>query len=143
MVQRRHVVKSMVLIRRPRDGAYLVSTDTDAFGNVYERPLGGHVEFGEYAADTARREIQEELEQELSELHLLGVLENLFDLDGDAHHEIVFVFTAVFADRRAYDVEEQRILDDPSERIRVRWRDPSTSAPPLVPASLHELIPKE
>jgi ADP-ribose pyrophosphatase YjhB (NUDIX family) len=111
----------MVLIRRPKDGAFLVSTDQDSFGKVYERPLGGHVEFGEYAADTARREIQEELGQELSELHRLDVMENLFDLDGEPHHEVVFVFTAAFSDRRAYDMEEQRILDDPSERIRVRW----------------------
>jgi ADP-ribose pyrophosphatase YjhB (NUDIX family) len=140
MVERRHVVKSMVLIRRPSDGALLVSADTDAEGNVYERPLGGHVEFGERAADTARREIQEELAQDVADLRLLGVLENLFEFDGDPRHEIVFVFNAAFADDRAYDVEDQSILDDPTQRIRVRWRDPSRTAPPIVPEGLGQLI---
>lgn len=130
----------MVLIRRPGDGAFLVSTDRDSLGNVYERPLGGHVEFGEYAADTARREIKEELGQELNDLHLLGVLENLFQLDGEPRHEVVFVFTAAFADESAYEVEDQGILDDASQRIRVRWRDPSSAAPPLVPVGLEQLL---
>jgi ADP-ribose pyrophosphatase YjhB (NUDIX family) len=139
--ERRQVLKSMVLIRRSGDAALLVSTDRDSFGNVYERPLGGHVEFGEYAADTARREIKEEIDQDLKDLQLLGVLENLFELDGESRHEIVFVFTGVFADERAYDIEAQGILDDPSQRIRVRWRrDPLSATPPLVPAGLKQFL---
>ena len=33
VVQRRQIVKSVVLVRRPRDGALLVSGDTDAVGH--------------------------------------------------------------------------------------------------------------
>jgi hypothetical protein len=40
----------MVMIRRPRDGALLVSESRAPSGELFHRPLGGHVEFGEYAA---------------------------------------------------------------------------------------------
>ena len=91
---RRQRVKSMVVVCRPKDSALLVSANVDAFGEEYERPLGGNVEFGEYASDAIRREIREEIGQELTDVLLLGVLENLFELDGAPGHEIVFVFTA-------------------------------------------------
>jgi ADP-ribose pyrophosphatase YjhB (NUDIX family) len=133
-------VKSVVLVRRSRDGALLVSADTDAAGNVYERPLGGHVEFGEYAADAARREMREEIGQELSDLRLVGVVENLYQLDGVPGHEIVFVFEARLEDEHAYEVEEQPILDDSSGRIRVRWRDASATTPPFVPDGVRQMI---
>jgi hypothetical protein len=42
---------------------------------------------------------------------------------GQVGHEIVFVFTAAFADEAAYEIGEQGILDTP-ERIRVIWRPP-------------------
>lgn len=130
----------MVVIRRPRDGAFLVSSDVDAAGNVYERPLGGHVEFGELAADTARREIGEELGQQLRDLRLIEVLENIFVLDGVQTHEVVFLYEAGFADERAYESDEQVIRDDPSGRIRVRWRDPNLMAPRLVPDGIGKVI---
>jgi ADP-ribose pyrophosphatase YjhB (NUDIX family) len=133
-------VKSMVVVRRPRDAALLVSRDADAAGNEYERPLGGRVEFGEFAADAACREMREEIGQELAGLRLLGVLENVFELDGVPGHEIVFVFTARFRDETAYDVEEQVILDDASGRVRVRWRDRLATAPPLVPGGIGRMI---
>jgi ADP-ribose pyrophosphatase YjhB (NUDIX family) len=68
----------MVLIRRPRDGALLVSEHADPAGAPFHRPLGGHVEFGEYALDTVNREFQEEIGQNLTGVRLLGVLENIF-----------------------------------------------------------------
>ena len=53
---RSQVVKAMAVIRRPRDGALLVSEHTDPALEPFHRPLGGHLEFGEYAAATVRRE---------------------------------------------------------------------------------------
>jgi hypothetical protein len=43
------IVKAMALIRRPRDGALLVSEQSDPAEAPFHRPLGGHVDFGEYA----------------------------------------------------------------------------------------------
>jgi ADP-ribose pyrophosphatase YjhB (NUDIX family) len=92
------------------------------------------VEFGEYALDTVRREFAEEIGQELTGVRLLGVLENIFGWRGETEHEVVFIFTAA----SAYEIEEQRILDNPDRRVL--WRPADADSPPLYPAGLTELI---
>jgi ADP-ribose pyrophosphatase YjhB (NUDIX family) len=129
------VVKAMAVIRRARDGALLVSESADP---LFQRPLGGHVEFGEYAADTIRRELLEEIGQVVTDVRLLGVLENIFGWRDGTEHEVVFIFTAAFASAAAYEVEEQLILDKPDRRVL--WRRPDAVSPPLYPAGLTELI---
>jgi hypothetical protein len=66
------------------------------------------------------------------------VLENLFVWGGAAKHEIVFVFTAAFADEAAYEIGEQAILDSP-DRTRVIWRPPGAVSPPLYPEGVADL----
>jgi ADP-ribose pyrophosphatase YjhB (NUDIX family) len=75
-------------------------------GGRYARTLGGAIEFGEHAADAIRREMREELGADILNPRLLGVLENIFELQGHRHHEIVFVFDADFADTALYDCVE-------------------------------------
>ena len=125
----------MALIRRPRDGALLVSEETSPSGAPFHRPLGGHVEFGERALDTVHREFQEEIGQALTGVRQAGVLENIFDWDGSTQHEIVFIFTAAFADETAYEIPEQTIRDGVG-RTRVIWRIPEMAGPPLYPEGL-------
>jgi ADP-ribose pyrophosphatase YjhB (NUDIX family) len=134
------IVKAMVLIRRPRDGALLVSEHTDPSLAPFQRPLGGHVEFGEYALDTVHRELREEIGQDLVGARLLGVLENIFQWHDAAQHEIVFVFAAAFADESAYDISGQEILDEPDGRTRVIWRPPDETSPPLYPVGVADLV---
>ncbi|MDQ2812295.1 MAG: NUDIX domain-containing protein [Actinomycetota bacterium] len=131
------IIKAMAVIRRPRDGALLVSQPAD---DSFARPLGGHVEFGEYAADTLHREFGEEISQQLTGVRLLGVLENIFPWQGGTEHEVVFIFSAAFADEAAYEIEEQVIADDTEPKSRVLWRAPGTVSPPLYPAGVTELI---
>ena len=128
----------MAVIRRPRDGALLVSEPADG---SFQRPLGGHVEFGEYALDTIHREFGEEIGQRLTEVRRIGVLENIFPWQGGTEHEVVFIYTAAFADEAAYEIEEQVIADDADNRVL--WRDPGAVRPPLYPAGLTELIAGE
>ena len=135
---RGQVVKAMVLIQRPRDGALLVSEEANPSGKLFHRPLGGHVEFGEYALDTVHREFREEIGQALTRVRLAGVLENIFLWGSATKHEIVFVFTAAFADEAAYEIGEQAILDT-SERTRVIWRPPRAASPPLYPEGVADL----
>jgi ADP-ribose pyrophosphatase YjhB (NUDIX family) len=134
----RQLIKAMAVIRRPCDGALLVSEYTDASQPPFQRPLGGHVEFGEYALDTIHREFLEELDQRLTDVRLLGVLENIFPWHGGTEHEVVFIYSAAFADAAAYEVEEQPILDNPQQRVI--WRPAGAVSPPLYPAGLAELI---
>ena len=135
MTEKRQIIKAMAVVRRPRDGALLVSESADP---LFQRPLGGHVEFGEYALDTVRREFGEEIDQELTDVRLLGVLENIFGWRGGTEHEVVFIFTAAFAAAAAYEIEEQRILDNPDRRVL--WRPADAVSPPLYPAGLTGLI---
>jgi ADP-ribose pyrophosphatase YjhB (NUDIX family) len=134
----RQILKAMAVVRRPRDGALLVSEHVDSRDPPFQRPLGGHVEFGEYALDTVRREFAEEIGQELTGVRLLGVLENIFGWRGATEHEVVFIFTAALAAASAYEIEEQLILDNPDRRVL--WRPADAVSPPLYPAGLTELI---
>jgi ADP-ribose pyrophosphatase YjhB (NUDIX family) len=135
---KRQIIKAMAVIRRPRDGALLVSEAADG---SFQRPLGGHVEFGEYALDTIHREFGEEIGQRLTDVRLLGVLENIFGWQGGTEHEVVFIFSAAFADEAAYDIGDQVIADKTEDRVI--WRAPGTVSPPLYPAGLTELIAGE
>lgn len=130
----------MAVIRRPRDGALLVTEELDWDGTLFHRPLGGHVELGERAEQTLRRELREEIGQELAAVAALGVLENLFTWDGTLAHEVVFMFAAAFADPQAYEIEAQPIRDDPGGRDKVIWRPPGRAVPPLYPDGLSALI---
>lgn len=131
---KRQIIKAMAVIRRP-DGSLLVSESAEP---LFQRPLGGHVEFGEYAADTIHREFGEELGQVVTDVRRLGVLENIFPWEGGTEHEVVFIFTAAFADPAAYEIEEQPILDNPERRVL--WRPADAVSPPLYPAGLPALI---
>jgi 8-oxo-dGTP pyrophosphatase MutT (NUDIX family) len=134
------ILKAMAVVSRPRDGALLVSEYAAPASpdEVFQRPLGGHVEFGEYAADTVRREFGEEIGQELTGLRRLGVLENIFSWHGHTEHEVVFIFAAAFRDPAAYEIAEQPILDNAARRVI--WRPAGAASPPLYPAGLTELI---
>jgi ADP-ribose pyrophosphatase YjhB (NUDIX family) len=134
------IVKAMAVIRRDRDGALLVSEYTGPEAAPFHRPLGGHVEFGEYAVATVHREFQEEIGQRLAYVRLLGVLENIFPWQGSTQHEIVFIFAAGFADPAAYEIPEQRILDNAEAWTRVVWRPGGAAEPPLYPDGLMDLI---
>jgi len=137
VTKKRQIIKAMAVIRRARDGALLVSESADP---LFQRPLGGHVEFGEYAVDTIHREFLEEIGQELTDVRRLGVLENIFPWRDGTEHEVVFIFAAAFADEAAYEIEEQLIRDDTEPRDRVIWRPADAVSPPLYPAGLTELI---
>ena len=139
MGTRTQIVKAMAVIRRDRDGAQLVSAYSGPDAPPFHRPLGGHVEFGEYALQTVHREFGEEIGQRLTGVRLLGVLENIFSWQGSTQHEVVFLFTADLADPAAYEIAEQPIRDE-AGGDRVIWRPPGTVSPPLYPAGITDLI---
>src|ERR1700689_5629434 len=88
--------------------------------------------------ETIPREFGEEIGQRLTGVRRLGVLETIFSWQGGTEHEVVFIFSAAFADPAAYDIEEQVIADKTQDRVI--WRAPGTVSPPLYPAGLTELI---
>ncbi|MBV6395389.1 MAG: hypothetical protein HFACDABA_00965 [Anaerolineales bacterium] len=69
---------------------------------VFYRPLGGGIEFGERAEDALRREMREELGAEIESPRYLFTLENIFAFNGEVGHEIVLVFDARLSDANLY-----------------------------------------
>jgi ADP-ribose pyrophosphatase YjhB (NUDIX family) len=140
MTPRGQVVKAIAVIRRRCDGALLVSEERNPSGALFHRPLGGHVEFGDHALDTVQCEFREEIGQALTAVRPAGALENIFEWNGATQHEIVFVFTAAFADEAAYAITEQ-VIRDTGGKTRVIWRPPETASPPVYPAGVADLAP--
>lgn len=60
--------------------------------NGYHRLIGGSVEVGETHRDAVLREVGEELGATVERLTYLGVAENIFPLNGQLGHEIVFLY---------------------------------------------------
>lgn len=95
-----------------RGDSILVTEGLDTSTNRrYARPLGGGVELGETSEQTIVREIREEIGAEVRDLKLLGVLENLFELEGQQRHEVVFVYDGQFVDKSLYKMTEIPLLD--------------------------------
>ena len=113
--------------------------------DYYYRPLGGAVEPGETTAQTLAREIREELGQEITDVRLLGVLENLFTCDGKAGHEIVFVYDGHFVDESIYSLPEMTMTEDGGVTARAMWHgmDSFDATHRLVPESLASLLNSE
>ena|SRR5690349_4511506 len=95
-----------------RGDEILVTEGLDTANNQrYARPLGGGVELGETSEQTIVREIREEIGAEVRDLRLLGVLENLFELEGQQQHEVVFVYDGRFEDESLYQIAEIPLFD--------------------------------
>ena len=50
------------------------------------------------------------------------------------------MYAASFRDPAAYEIAEQRILDDADGGTRVIWRSPGATSPPLYPGGIADLI---
>lgn len=55
---------------------------------------GGHLEFRESIQKAILREMKEELGIKLKKFSFIGVIDNIFEEDGQKHHEINLVFDA-------------------------------------------------
>ena len=120
----------------------LVTEGLDTVNNQrYARPLGGGVELGETSEQTIIREIREEIGAEVRDLKLLGVLENLFELEGQQQHEVVFVYDGRFADQSLYESAEIKLLDGGWITGAI-WRpmDWFDEQCPLVPTGIEKLL---
>lgn len=99
---------AIAIIRRDND--ILVFQGTDKItGEVFHRPLGGGIDFGEKAYDTIHREFVEELGVELKNVVLKGVIESIFSWDAKHKHEVVFVFEGEFKEATQYKNDRFRI----------------------------------
>ena len=87
------------------------------------------------------REVREELSADVTDLRLLGVLENIFTFDGADGHEIVFVYDARFVDASFYDGGAVEGVEG-GDPFSAHWIDPAIPGNgwPLYPEGLLGLL---
>lgn len=87
---------------------------------VFYRPIGGGVEFGETSRTALTREIEEELNAEIANIKFVKLFENIFVYKGKKCHEIVFLYSAEFKDERFYKIKSLPIMDS-KKPGRAEW----------------------
>lgn len=130
---------ALAVIRRPSTGEIFVDEIVEpGTGRTFHRPAGGGIEFGERAAATLVRELDEEYGLAVDVGPLLGALENHFTYDGRTGHEIVLVHEVTLADAADYSRDRRPCLDQP--HITGVWRTVDDATVPLYPEGLVGLL---
>lgn len=132
-----------------RRGGYILAVEyiDPIKQQVFYRPLGGAIEFGEPSAGTIARELQEELGEPVTNLRYLGALENIFTYNGQTGHEIVLVYDGEFVNPAVYDRESLEGVEDDGSTFRAVWirladcYSPGTA--PLYPTGLLALLDRD
>jgi 8-oxo-dGTP pyrophosphatase MutT (NUDIX family) len=102
----------------------LVFEGFDSADNLlFYRPLGGSVEPGETSKEAIKREILEELGEEIENVKLLGVLEEIFMYEGKPGHEVIFIYDAEFVDKTMYEKPSMTAVEGNGEVLKVYWKD--------------------
>lgn len=138
-------IRPLALCIFHHDGKILVNEANDpATGKPFLRPIGGGIEFGETSAQAVLREVDEELGLAITDLRLLGTLENIFTYAGTPGHEIVQVYDARFVDASVYKLPHLNAQESDGAPFIAKWLslDSMTGDTPLVPAGLYELLKK-
>jgi ADP-ribose pyrophosphatase YjhB (NUDIX family) len=110
---------------------------------AFFRPLGGAIKFGETGAEALKREIQEEIGQEIENILFQGMIESRFMLRGEPGHEIVLVYSGRFVDESIYSRMNFTGHEDDGSEIKARWMDLdyfSKNAGLLVPPELSDIL---
>lgn len=102
----RNSIRPLAICLFRNNGRFLAALGNDSVkGNEFYRPLGGMIEFGETAEAALKREIMEELSEEITNVKYLGTVENIFTYEGGPGHEIIMVFDAEFINGSLYEKE--------------------------------------
>jgi 8-oxo-dGTP pyrophosphatase MutT (NUDIX family) len=139
------VIRPLALCVAWRGDAVLVYEGYDpSKRQIFYRPLGGGIEFGEQSAATAVRELREELGTDFLGPELIGTIENIFVFDGVPGHEIAQLYEGTLGDAGLYELDELVADEDDGLQYRVRWMPLSAfsgdGAPPLYPNGLLALL---
>lgn len=148
MPKKRNKIRPLALCVFRRGDKIFVAEGHDANKNqTFYRPIGGKIEFGEYAAETVKREVMEEIEAEATDLVYIGTLENLFTYEGEQGHEICLIFDGRFVDE-ARNADDYTVVgqDDGEVLFTAMWKPLSffnATDAPLYPDGLLELLEVE
>lgn len=114
--------KALAIIRRS-DAILACAIPDDTGATKGWRPLGGSVEFGELAADTVARELREEIFATCTVGAQIGVVENIYDHQGETGHEVVFLFDVTLIDLGLATRDHFVLVEDNGSRSHAAWVD--------------------
>lgn len=138
------IIRPLVICLFSNNDSILVAEGYDSVKNqYYYRPIGGGIEYGEISSDALIREINEEIEKEITKLKYLGTVENIFTYNGDIGHEIVIVYDAKFVDQSVYRMHSFEGIEDDGTTFKLFWKPISefqSGKLRLVPEDLMTLI---
>ena len=91
---------------------------------VFYRPLGGGIEFGETGKETVCRELMEEVNVEVDEdsLRYLGAVENMFTFNGRPGHEIVLIYDGTLKEPGLYNQAAIVGKEANGEGVQATWK---------------------
>ncbi|MBW4651136.1 MAG: NUDIX hydrolase [Kastovskya adunca ATA6-11-RM4] len=89
---------------------------------TFYRAMGGGVDFGETSYDALKREFQEEIQAELTNIKYLSCLESIFTFNGKPYHEIIQLYQCDFADQNFYQLDELIFIEGDREKPAL-WVD--------------------
>ena len=135
-------VKAMLVAPNGDGTAHAVSLNAPSAENPngYHRLIGGSVEHGETHRAAIHREVGEELSATIGDLRYLGVVENIFRIDGETGHEIVFVYTGRLDPEPA--ATGATLTESDGSVVPVVWRpfDDGAEPVPVYPAGVMQLL---
>ncbi|NES82213.1 MAG: NUDIX hydrolase [Moorea sp. SIO2B7] len=73
---------------------------------TFYRAMGGGVDFAENSLEGLKREFQEEIQAEITNIKYVGCLENIFTFSGQTGHEIIQLYECDFVDPKFYQLEK-------------------------------------
>lgn len=110
-----YIMRPNALILIIKDNRLLVQLGKDSkTGLDFCRLIGGGIEFGETSVEALKREIKEELGENIKNEKFLEVIENVFEYNGEKNHEITFLYSGDLASQKLYELEKVPILDKDS-----------------------------
>ncbi|MED4780502.1 NUDIX hydrolase [Brevibacillus choshinensis] len=107
------------------------------------RPVGGTIEYGEDSKSAVIREVKEEINQDITEVRLLGIIENIFPYYAETGHEFDFIYEAKLLSNQSYEHEAIEGFEGENKFIAVWKRVTDFKDNPnikLVPDGLFEML---
>jgi len=117
------MIKPVALCIFRKQDEILVAEQYDARRQQpYYIPLGGTLEPGEYSWEAVRREIKQELGEDIKNLTFLGPTESIERQGGELNHQIIFMFEGEFTNRKVYRQQELIGRGNNGHSLRAVWK---------------------